>query len=272
MAINYAVKYSDKVDEVLEKTAFTNIAFNQDYDFNGVNTINIYSVPTVPMVDYAMTGLSRFGTPAELQDTVQTMVLSKDRAFTLTIDRRNYTDTQMVKSAGSALARQLALVVIPEIDTYNLSVLATAAAVKTVAPITSANAYTAFLKGVTTMLDKRVPLSGSVAFISSNFYTQIRLDPSFLKASEITVDALMKGQVGTVEGIPLIHVPASYLPLNTEFLITNRIAGVSAQKLKSMYIIENPVGIDGWVVQGRVYYDAFALNNKKDAIYLQKSA
>lgn len=33
---------------------------------------------------------------------------------------------------------------------------------------------------------------------------------------------------------------------------------------------EHPQGIDGWLVEGRVYYDAFVLNNKKGAIYVSK--
>jgi len=31
---------------------------------------------------------------------------------------------------------------------------------------------------------------------------------------------------------------------------------------------ENPQGINGWLVEGRIYYDAFVLKNKKTAIYV----
>lgn len=37
-------------------------------------------------------------------------------------------------------------------------------------------------------------------------------------------------------------------------------------------IHENPPGISGWLIEGRTYYDAFVLNNKKDAIALLKKA
>ena len=46
----------------------------------------------------------------------------------------------------------------------------------------------------------------------------------------------------------------------------------SPVKLADYKIHENPQGINGWLVEGRIYYDAFVLNNKKAAIYLSKQA
>jgi len=115
MAINYAQKYSSKVDERFTQSSLTQAAFNQDYDWEGVNTINVYSIDTAPLSNYSMTGANRYGTPDELGDTTQTMTLSQDKAFTFTIDRRNYLDTQMTKEAGKALNRQLSEIVIPRL-------------------------------------------------------------------------------------------------------------------------------------------------------------
>jgi hypothetical protein len=81
MPINYAEKYSEKVDERFKIGAVTTPAVNNDYDFAGVNAVNVYSVPTTPMNDYALTGANRYGTPAELQNSVQTMALTRDRSF-----------------------------------------------------------------------------------------------------------------------------------------------------------------------------------------------
>lgn len=272
MAINYASKYSNIVDEKFTKASFTQTAVNTNYDFNGVNTVNVYSIETKEMADYKMTGLARYGEPEELQDTVQTLTMTQDRAFTFTIDRRNYTDTMMVRESGRALSRQLEERTIPEVDTYRLGVIVANAGTTKTAAITSDNAYSEFLTGVTTLLDNKAPLSGTFAFIGSNFYKQIRLDPSFIKASDMAQSMLVRGQVGTVEGIPVIHVPASYLPSGTEFVITNQIAVPSAQKIESYKIHDNPPGINGWLVEGRIYYDAWVLENKKPVIYVQKGA
>jgi hypothetical protein len=67
-------------------------------------------------------------------------------------------------------------------------------------------------------------------------------------------------------------VPKSYFPENVEFIITNQAATTSPVKLSEYKIHDNPPGINGWLVEGRVYYDAFVLENKKSAIYVFKTA
>lgn len=272
MAINYAEKYAQKIDERFSKEAVSNAAVNNDYDFVGVQTVKVYSVPTAPMNDYQRSGAGRYGTPAELENSVQEMTMSKDRSFTFTIDRGNFSDTQMANSAGQALQRQLREVVIPEIDTYRFAKICENAGTTVTSAITKSNAYDAFLDGTTALVDKKVPLAGAVAYVSSAFYKLIKLDNSFVKQSDIAQNIALKGQVGTIDGIPVVVLPKSYLPEGVEFIILNKIATTSPVKLAEYKIHDNPPGINGWLVEGRVYYDAFVLNNKKNAIYVHKSA
>lgn len=272
MAVNYASKYSSKVQEAFKLASITERAINREYDFEGVNTITVYGTETSAMTDYTMTGSSRYGTPTELGNTKQTMVLAKDRSFTFTIDRRNYEDTMMTQEAGKALRRQIDEVVTPEIDVYRLSKIVAGAGKTVTAAITKENAYTSFLDAVTELLNNKVPLAGTFAYISTNFYKQIRLDESFIKPSDIAQDMLVKGSVGMVEGIQLVYAPTSYFPENVEFVLTNSMATVAAEKLADYKIHDNPPGIDGWLVEGRVYYDAFVLDAKKKAIYVHKAS
>ena len=96
MAVNYAEKYAAVIDEKFSEESCTEAAINKDYDFTGVNKVNVYSIPAVPLQDYDMTAQSnRYGTPVELGSDVQTLELTQDKSFTFTIDRRNNTDTQM---------------------------------------------------------------------------------------------------------------------------------------------------------------------------------
>lgn len=272
MAINFAEKYASIVDERFTKASVTQSAFNQDLDFTGVNTVNVYSLPTAPMNNYSMAGDNRYGTPDELGDTVQTFTLTQDRSFTFTIDRRNYLDTQMVKESGRALRRQLDEVVIPEVDKYRISILAANAGnTSTPAPITQANAYESFLLGVETLLDNKAPTAGTFAFISTGFYRYIRLDTAFIQASDMAQNMLITGQVGMIENIPIIFVSKSYMPAGAEFLLTNRIAAWAAQKIADYKIHDNPPGINGWLIEGRIYHDCGVFQNKAPAIYVHKS-
>lgn len=272
MAINYASKYAQKIDEKFARESVTSPAVNNDYDFVGVKTVNVYTIPTAPMNDYTSSGTNRYGAPSELENTVQEMTMSRDRSFTFTIDRGTYSDVQMSNAAGAALQRQLREVVVPEIDKYRFMKIAEGASKVTTGTLTKSNAYDIFLTGAAALIDGNVPLTGTVAFVSSSFYKYIKEDSSFIRSGDMAQEMLVKGQVGMIDGIPVIVVPASYLPENVEFILTNQAATVSPVKLSEYKIHDNPPGINGWLVEGRVYYDAFVLDNKKNAIYVYKSS
>lgn len=271
MAINYASKYAQKIDERFSREALTAAAVNNDYNFVGTKTVNVYSVPTAPMNDYTRSGSGRYGTPTELENTVQELTMSKDRSFTFTIDRGNFDDTQMANAAGAALQRQLREVVIPEIDTYRFEKICESAGTIAAGALTSSNAYDAFLDGTTELIDKKVPHNGCTAFVSSAYYKLIKEDSSFVKNGDLSQKILIKGQVGEIDGIPLVVVPSSYLPEGVNFIILNKNATTAPVKLAEYKIHDNPPGINGWLVEGRVYYDAFVLKSKKDAIYVHKT-
>ncbi len=272
MAINYASKYAQKIDEKFSRESMTSPAVNDDYDFVGVKTVNVYSIPTAQMNDYTATGSSRYGTPEELQNTVQEMTMSQDRSFTFTIDRGNYNDTQMSNAAGAALQRQIREVVVPEIDKYRFKVICDNAQTTVTGEVSKETAYDEFLTGTSELIENNVPLSGCCAFVSSNFYKNIKEDSSFVRGGDMSQQMLVKGQVGCVDGIPIIVVPSSYFPENVEFILTNSAATVSPVKLSEYKVHDNPPGINGWLVEGRVYYDAFVLDNKKNAIYVFKNS
>ncbi len=272
MAINYAEKYSAKIDERFKLGAVTTPAVNNDYDFIGVKTVKVYSVPTSEMNDYQRTGANRYGTPEELENSLQEMPLERDRSFTFTIDRGNYDDTMMANSAGQALQRQIDEVIIPELDVYRLSKIAAGAGKTATADVTKENAYDAFLDGQVELTNQKAPVAGRVAYVTAAYYKLIKLDPAFVKQGDMAQNITLKGVIGQIDGVPLILVPDSYLPENTLFIITNKIATVAPVKLAEYKIHDNPPGINGWLVEGRLYYDAFVLNNKKAAIYVHKKS
>lgn len=272
MGINYASKYASKIDERFSREALTNAAVNNDYDFVGTKTVNVYSVPTAQMNDYQRTGADRYGTPAELENSVQELTVACDRAFTFTIDRGNFNDTQMSNAAGAALDRQLREVVIPEIDKYRFSAIVTGAKYSATSEITKENAYDEFLSGIVGLIDRNVITTECVAYVSSDFYKCIKEDASFIKNGDLSQSMLIKGQVGMIDGISIIVVPKSYLPEGVNFIITHKSATVAPVKLSEYKIHDNPPGINGWLVEGRVYYDAFVLHNKADAIFVHKAA
>lgn len=274
MAVNLASKYSPKVDERFKLKSLTEAATHQEYDWDGVKTVNIYNISTVAMNDYTRSGTGRYGTPAELDDTVTPFTLQKDRSFTFTIDQGNKKDSLNVREAGKALARQHDEVVVPEIDVYRITKWDAAAVansgVPTATNITTSNAYASFLQGNAYLDDNKVPQDGRIAFVTPGYYNKLKQDGSFIKASELAQNMLIKGQVGEVDGVAIVKVPTSYMPAKTPFIIVHKSAMCAPKKLQDYKIHENPPGINGNLVEGRVYYDAFILPSRVKAVYSWK--
>lgn len=275
MAVNLASKYSSKVDERFKLASLTDAHVNNDYDWAGVVTVEVYSIDTVAMTDYTRSGLARYGTATELGDAVQSLTLTKDRSFTFTIDQGNNTEQQMVKKGNVALKRQINEVLIPEIDARRIAVMSAAGIANgqtDATPATPANAYELFLGGTEVIDDKKVPMVGRFAYCTPSYINKLKQDSSFVLASEMGQKMLMNGQVGEVDGVAIIKVPSNYFPSNHEFIIGHRSAVVGPKKLNDYKIHNNPPGVNGNLIEGRCIYDAFVLDSKVDAIYVQTNA
>ena len=267
-SINYALKYSPKVDERFKLGPLTNALISNQFDWIGVEAVKVFSVGTVSMNDYSLTGSARYGTASELENAVQTMTLTQDRSFTFTIDRKSEQDTMGTMAAGAALRRQIDEVVIPEVDAYRLAAMVAGAGSGnyiTTTP-TSSNAYSLFLDLQEKLDEKKVPIGGRIAIVTPAYYNLLKLDNNFIKASDIGQNMLIRGQVGEVDGIRILKAPSSYFPENVNAILTIPVATVSPVKLQDFKIHDNPPGINGFLCEGRIRYDCFVLNNKADGI------
>lgn len=276
MAINLASKYSNKVDERFALLSITDkIGLNTDYDWSGVKTVTAYSVDTAAMNDYVRTGAGRYGVAGELGDTKADYTLAKDRGFTYTIDRGNHNEQMMIKESGKALARQIKEVVVPEIDVYRIaawSAKAIANLKTATAAITASNAYVKFLDAQASLDESKVPMTGRIAFVTPAYHNFLKQDSSFVKASDMAQGMLINGQVGEVDGVRIIKAPSSYFPANHAFILMHPSCSISPKKLEDYKTHDNPPGISGWLQEGRIIYDCFVLEAKKDAIFAHKIA
>jgi len=274
MAVNYASKYATQVDERFKLGARTTGIINNAYDWLGVETVNVYSIPTVPLNDYSLSGSNRYGTPDELGNETQEMKITQDKSFTFTIDRKSYDDTMMTMESGKALRRQIDEVVIPAVDEYRLAKIVAGAPTGNVITlaVTKANAYEEFL-GVQEILDdNKVPQAGRIVVVTPGYHNKIKLDEAFTKKGDMATQIAINGLIGEIDGVPCIKVPTSYLPADVDFVITNSICTPAPVKLQEYKIHTDAPGISGWLVEGRVRFDAFVLKEKANAIGVHKSA
>lgn len=99
----------------------------------------------------------------------------------------------------------------------------------------------------------------------------MKSDRNFTGYSDKVNNVAVTGSIAKIDGISIIVVPSNYLPTRTNFIITHPMATVSPVKLAEYKTHDNPPGISGWLCEGRIYYNAFVLNNKKKAVIVSKS-
>lgn len=273
MAQNYGAAYLKVIDEriYLDSKTMNMFANNIRLDFNGKNSVTIYNVNTVAENDYIRSGVNRFGALVELGTGTQTMVLSQDKAFTFSIDRGNYEDSQMVTEAASAIKRQVREVAVPAVDTYNLGVLA-AYSLANSQGVTGGTAvayntiYQLILAQQSALSELKYSEEGRTLWISPTNLNLLKRDPEFMRSCDTTQADLKKGIIGVVDGLTIVSVPVTMLTTKLEFMITCKDVAVAINKFDSVRTLDQVQGIDGWVVEGRRYYDCFVLGQKGTGI------
>lgn len=274
MAINLTSKYSNRVSERFKKASLTSGVSNHDFNFEGVKTVKVFSVDTVALSDYNRSGTSRYGTPAELGDTVQELTMTQDKAFTYTIDKGNEKEQLNVKAATLSLRREVDEVVIPALDKHRFDVWCKKAGnIKALSATPNKNTITGLIMDSTEVLDDAlVPENGRTLFITASMYKVLKENPDFIGNDKLGEAALAKGQVGEIDGMKVVKVPNSYFPTGVYWLITHKSAVLGPAKLQDYKIHKDPPGINGDLVEGRVLHDAFVLEAKKNAVYVAANA
>lgn len=291
MAIDLTTKYQPYVDEIFTTESKKSLLTNNDFDWTGAHTIKVYKVTTGQMNDYDRPGenmgkvvvdedsetqtvmLSRYGAIESLDATTEEMTLKKDRSFTFAIDKLDADETQQQLSGASALARQQREVVIPEVDAYTYGVMATGAGTKPAAlTLTETNIYTEIIKANTVLDDAEVPDDGNRSIVVTPAVLELmkKCDDITLN-SDIGAELRLKGVVADLDGLHVIKIPKKRLPANFGFMVAHPCATVAPTKLEEYKLHTSPPFISGDLVEGRIVYDAFVLDNKKMAIYYQEN-
>lgn len=276
MAIDLVEKYLPYVDELFTTESKKELLTNKDFAFKGAHTVKIYKISTGNMNDYGRSGpdsgnWSRYGTVESLNATTQTCTLSKDRSFTFAIDALDSDETGDSLEAATALARQVREVVIPEVDTYVFGNMCRLAGTKPAAKaLTKTGIYEDIISCNKLLDDEQVPETGRVLVVTPATYLLMKQCKDIMMETDIGNDMRIRGVIANLDGLTVIKIPASRLPEKFGFMVAHPCATVAPTKLESYITHHNPPGINGDLVEGRVVYDAFVLDNKKKAICYQE--
>jgi hypothetical protein len=231
----------------------------------------------------------RYGNPTEVEDTQQTWTLTRDRAWTKTMDKKNQQDAQNLRKPGAYLAQVTKNKMVPEIDAYILQVIATAGALSGTttsslvpdrddivsdAATTAVNAYSNFLTIRADIVDREGGEEGLVAGMTSAYYNFLK-QGGFVLDSESGQKMRHSGDLGTVDNTIVTVIPSSRMPSTSgaiDLLIAHPSATVAPEKLVDYTLHKNPPGISGDLLEYRHRYDAFVDVNKLQCIGMHAQA
>ena len=272
MAIDLITQYQSLVDEKFTTESKKSLVTNNDYSWTGAHSIKVYKVTTAGMNDYARNGgYNRYGQVQDLDATTQELTLKKDRSFTFAIDKLDSDETGLVLQAGSALERQMREVIIPEVDQYTYGVMCDNAGIKPEAlKLTEKNIYLQVIDANRALDNKEVPTEGRILVVTPFLYYLMKQCKDITMDTDIGNDMRLKGVIANLDGCTVVKIPANRLPENFGFMLCHKVATVAPMKLEEYKVHEDPPGISGSLVEGRICYDAFVLDNKKNAIYYQE--
>ena len=278
MAISLVTKFLPYVDEQFSTESKKSLLTNNDFKWTGAHTIKVYKVTTSSMNDYDRKGTgtgasgSRYGTVESLDATTEEFTLKKDRSFTFAIDKLDSDETEQQLQAASSLARQQREVVIPEVDTYVYGVMCEGAGYKPEpVKLTAANIYDEIIKANNELDNAEVPETGRYLVVTPDVYVLMKKSKDIIMETDISNELRVKGVIGMIDGLHVLKIPAKRLPENFGFMLAHPCATVAPTKLEDYKVHEDAPGISGSLVEGRICYDAFVLENKTKAIYYQKN-
>jgi len=276
MSVELVTKFAPYVDGQFAAESKRSLLTNQDFDWTGAHTVKIYKVTTSQMNDYDREGVntgeswSRYGVVSPLEATTEELTLKRDRSFTFVTDKLDEDETAGQLDSAKALARQSREVIIPEVDAYTYGVMCEKAGTKPAAiALTPENIYTEILKGSEALDDAEVPEVGRVLVVKPATYALLKKCKDITMETDIGNEQRLRGVIGIIDGCEVVKVPAILLPADFGFMIAHPCATVAPVKLEEYNIHKNPPGISGSLVEGRVCYDAFVLENKAKGIYYQ---
>lgn len=294
-AINLVTKYSKDIDNKFSIESVIGNNYSNKFSFVGARTIKIFTPETVDLNTYgrptttntATNTLARFGSYKDVETTIQELQMSQDKSFAMTVDTANEEETDKVITAMKWLGAEIKEKVTPTMDKYTLDAwakghgLTSGNAVQTASgTLTAKNALIdALFEASSALTNELVPLNDRIVYVKESLRKDLMRNDYVIHYDAIGGKAYEKGLVGTIDGMKIICVPDSYMPYmaasnakQVNFIATYKDAVIRPVKIKQTRILSEVAGIDGDVLEGRFYYDAFVLDAKCKGVYVHHLA
>lgn len=273
MAVNLTTRDSEKILEKFSAESYVKGNTSNDYEFTSAQTIKVHTPIAVDLVDYTRSGNSRYGAMNEMQDMVQIMTLKNDKALNVSRDAANDSDSAVKYTAGVIIKTEMEQVVAPLVDLKYFEKLSIdAGTVKSIAAPTKSNICGFIDDAVEILDDNNVPQENRILYITSTNFKYIKQSDEFNKSDSLATKGITKGVVGEYNGCKVIKLPKGRYPANFQFAVVQKGCTILPFKINKTKIYVDPINVDGVVVQGHQYFDAFCLGSKNMGVVYATTA
>ncbi|MEL7626975.1 MAG: hypothetical protein AAGU15_08970 [Anaerolineaceae bacterium] len=295
MAQNIALaqKFQPILDEIYKNASLTARmdAMTKPVNFAGANVVKVFKTDPIGLGTYNRVS----GYPAgQITAGWETLTLATERGRSFVIDRMDDEET-LGMAFGTTASEFIRTEVVPELDAYRFAKYAGWNGIQKVASgaTLDANSILTAIDAAKLKLDeKEVDREGRILYISDACLNLLEGKVSRLLGNESTVDR----RVTRFDGMDIVMVPQTrfYTKIDLDagatvdaggyaknstgkdinFMIIHPKSVLQVAKHESLKVFapeENQTS-DGWLVQYRIYHDAFVYDNKVDGIYLHMKA
>lgn len=292
-SIALATKFQPILDEIYKSASLTARMDTpvKPVNFAGANVVSVFKTAPIGLGTYSRVS----GYPAgQVVGTWETLTLASERGRAFVIDRMDDEET-LGMAFGTLASEFIRTQVAPELDAYRFSKYASTSSINAATPATlDANTIIGALDAAKLELDKdEVPSEGRLLYISDNCLNLLEGKVSRFLGNENAVDK----RVTKYSGMEVIMVPQTrfYKGITLDdgatvdaggysktvstgkdinFMIIHPTAVLQVAKHDSLKVFtpEQNQTTDGWLMQYRIYHDAFVYANKLNGIYLHCKA
>lgn len=290
MSIALAAKYQPILDEVYKSASLTAFmdAKTKPVDFGGASAVNVFKTSMVGLGKYNRAS----GYPAgDVTGTWETLTLSKERGRAFSIDRMD--DEESLGEAFGTLAGEfIRTQVVPELDAYRFSTYASWTGITEVATpaalVDGSKVLAAFDAAMAQLDADEVPAEGRVCFIETQCYNYLKGSLTRTLGAQTSADR----RIFELDGVKVVPVPQArfYKGVTLDdgetsaaggfaktattgrdinFLLLHPSSVLQVTKLADLKVFtpEQNQTADAWLIQYRLYHDAFVYDNKVKGIY-----
>lgn len=283
-----ASKFQPILDEVYKAASLTSRldAMTKPVDFAGANVVKVFKTDPIGLGTYNRVS----GYPAgRVIGTWDTLTLATERGRAFVIDRMDDEET-LGMAFGTLASEFIRTQVAPELDAYRFSKYASTASINAATPGTlDANSVIEALDDAKLALDEdEVPSEGRILYISDAVLHLLEGKVSRFLGNDNSVDkrvmrysgmdVVMVPQTRFYKGVTLnagatvdaggyAKTGGSGKDLNFMIIHPSAVLQVVKHDALKVFTPEENQTSDGWLIQYRIYHDAFVYDNKLNGIY-----